>query len=109
MLKKTTKEPTLEDYYKKIVNRYQDEHETYFHRETIPFSEKQIIDWEEEQLQPLLNDIRYWYDSDYKWPRYYNSQALQNKYGLARMARMIVDGDEKGYYRKERTHSELGK
>lgn len=98
-----------EDYYKKIKAAYLEDLDKYFHREYIPFSSEQAQQWKEQQLDPILKQMKMWADSNYTWPGYYNPLALENKYGLTAYARMIVDDDEVGYYKRERPNRELSK
>lgn len=98
---------TIDEYkdrlYKDILKRP----DHYFKRVRILVDEKHILDWEEKQLKPILNHMKLWWDSGFKFPGYYNPVALETKYGMSAYADMILLGDLTGLTKKDRPFVEL--
>ena len=73
----------------------------------IPVANEEIDQFEQKQLRPILRDIERWHESKFKWPGYYNPQALETKYGLAPMTRAILYKDFSGLYQRPVPFQEL--
>ncbi len=75
----------------------------------IPVADIEIDRWEQHTLRPILREIVKWYDSNFKWPGYYNPVALETKYGLANTTKAILYNDFSGLYQRSTPFAELEK
>ncbi len=73
----------------------------------IPVADIEIDRWEQYTLRPILREIEKWFESDFKWPGYYNPVALETKYGLATTTRAILYKDFSELYQRKVPFQEL--
>ena len=80
----------------------------YFYRIRVERTEDEVEAWHQQQLKPILYDMRAWVESEYKWPAYYNPKALITKGGnLTSMAKVVMTGELIGYRQKKHPFMEL--
>jgi hypothetical protein len=100
----------IDGYIKKVEDDVEKRPSHYYQRlpqTGIPLSQKETEDWERKQLRPVLKDIRRWYDTNYRWPGYYKSSALETRYGLSPYAGAVVSHDYSNLYQRQKLFSEL--
>jgi hypothetical protein len=103
-----SKNETLAQYVERLKKDIEKSWEDNFYRIQMPITSLEIIEWKQKTLDPIMRDIRKWYDSDYKWPGYFDPTALRTHYGgLAEMAELIINNDHTYYVKREHLFAEL--
>jgi len=97
----------IDQYKSRLEDEIAKKMEHYFFRIKLTTNEAEVHQWAKKWLTPLLIDIRRWFDSNFTWPAYFNVRALRTMYGIAPMARAIVESDFAGLYQREVPFMEL--
>jgi hypothetical protein len=68
---------------------------------------RELVEWENTQLRPILEDIRMWHEGE--TPHYINPTALVSKYGPCDMFGPIVRGDFTRHHKEQRSNGKAKK
>lgn len=90
-----------------LLDKILEKPDHFFHREEYQLHEKELIEWRDNQLIPILSSMQTWFKSDYTRPKYYNPMALRTIYGLSPLYKVILHQDHTGFTRKETPFEEL--
>jgi hypothetical protein len=110
------------DYFHRVDEDMKKRPDWYFLRFEVQISKEEVKEWEERQLQPMLDDFLRWFEDVKKYRKhgetqydymvkegyhYMNDQALVTKYGQSPFLHAITRGDFSGLIRKKVPHTEL--
>lgn len=99
------KNDTLQTFLSRIAGTVATNPSYYFIRHTLQVTKKEIDEWVETFLNPVLRDIKQWYDE--KCECYLNPAALVTKYGKCPMFDVITSGNMNYVYQRKVPFSEL--
>ena len=100
------KTETLEQFVTKIEKKIVGDLTYYFYRFKMEITKDEMDYWEKNIFEPLLNDIKKWYDNNF-YPRYINTNDLINKYGRCALFNLIVRNSTEGLYKRNKLFPEL--
>lgn len=77
----------------------------WFVRYEMQLAELELLDWAERWLDPLMADLRMWYEG--KTPNYSTEQGMTTKYGPSDAFAPVVDGNFNNVYQRGKPFPEL--
>ena len=102
------KKETVEEYKLRLYEKIMDDKNSYFIRSPVNVSNDQIDEWGETVLAGVLRDMRHWYDTNYQWPGYYNSEMLLTPHGtLSPYVDIILYDDYSKFFQRRDIFQEL--
>jgi len=99
------KKESIKEFCDRVATDILSRMDEFFIRIDIPITEKEIQDWEQKFLIPVLIDIERWYVNN--CDSYVNGNALLTKYGHCAMFDLITTGDTTNYYKRAKPFNEL--
>lgn len=104
MLAQDTFQTYLDRVRKDVCNERRYDH--YFLRFQMELTKKEIVWWQDNQLVPMMQDVRDWWDG--RSAHYMNPNSLITKYGRCQMFDALTAHDTSGLIRRPYAFSELG-
>ena len=94
------------DYIQRVMTEYVSDPDKYFRRLRLQVSSPEMDLWKNQQLIPLLKEVKQWYENGCS-PEPYNDDALITKYGRCSLFTLITQGITNGYRKRTKPFGEI--